>query len=78
MIIPSRREAFTSGQTVFSIPQKSSTASTPVYNTSLALLRDYALLSNGSDDIYLLETGDRFSEVIPHWKVRDFVLNLFT
>ncbi|KAL5971010.1 NudC domain-containing protein 1 [Taenia solium] len=69
LIIPARREAFTSGQTVFSVPQKSLTESTPTYNTSLVLLSDYALLSNGSDDIYLLETGDRCSEVLPHWKM---------
>ncbi|KAL5108896.1 NudC domain-containing protein 1 [Taenia crassiceps] len=34
-----------------------------------ALLRDYAILSSGSHDIYLLETGDRFSEALPHWKL---------
>ncbi|VDM28209.1 unnamed protein product [Hydatigera taeniaeformis] len=33
------------------------------------MLKDYALLSNGSDAIYLLETGDRFSEALPHWKM---------
>ncbi|KAH9285028.1 NudC domain-containing protein 1 [Echinococcus granulosus] len=69
LIIPSKKEAFTSGQTVFSFAQKPLAESALVYNASLVLVRDYALLSSGSDDVYLLETGDRFSEALSLWKM---------
>ncbi|VDN98841.1 unnamed protein product [Rodentolepis nana] len=69
LAISSRKEAFSSGETVFTIPSEEYSDSSVIYNTSLICLRDYALLCTGSDHVYLLHTGDRSSDVLSSWKV---------
>ncbi|KAM3181191.1 hypothetical protein ACTXT7_014852 [Hymenolepis weldensis] len=69
LIISSRKEAFSSGETVFTIPSKNSPHPSMIYNTSLVCLHDYVLLCTGSDHIYLLHTGDRSSDVLSLWKI---------
>ncbi|VUZ54169.1 unnamed protein product [Hymenolepis diminuta] len=69
LIISSRKEAFSSGETVFTIPSKNSSDLSMIYNTSLVCLHDYVLLCTGSNHVYLLHTGNRSSDVLSLWKV---------
>lgn len=66
LVVSHRKEAFSSGETVFVLPED---AISDKYNTSLICLRDHVLLSSGSNYLYLLHTGDRSSEVLSSWKL---------